>query len=180
MKGFISLAQPMRQLTVKDVKFTWSEECEKFFYALKYILTSAPILVIAYATMHLRKHEGNYPTHDLEMAVVVSALKIWRSYLYGVKVQMLTYHQSLKYIFTKPELNLRKMRRMEFMADKDFNIPYHLGKANPVANALSQKRADVSAEQEADDLEGMVRTLHLNALTGTSESLGLEVVNQVN
>ena len=58
--------------------------------------------VIAYASRKLRKHEGNYPTHDLEMAAVVFALKIWRSYLNGAKVQRLTDHKSLKYIFTQP------------------------------------------------------------------------------
>ena len=64
--------------------------------------------VIAYGSRQLRKHEGNYPTHDLEMVAVIFALKIWRSYLYGGKVQVFTDHKSLKYIFTKPELNLRQ------------------------------------------------------------------------
>ena len=49
--------------------------------------------VIAYASRQLRKHESNYPTHDLELAAVVFALKIWRSYLYGEKVQIFTDHQ---------------------------------------------------------------------------------------
>jgi len=52
--------------------------------------------------------EENYPTHDLEMAAVVFALLIWRSYLYGKKVQVFTDHQSLKYLFTQPDLNLRQ------------------------------------------------------------------------
>ena len=39
--------------------------------------------VIAYASRKLKLHEQNYPTHDLEMAAVVHALKIWRYYLYG-------------------------------------------------------------------------------------------------
>ena len=39
--------------------------------------------MIAYASLQLKKHETNYPTHDLELAVVVFALKIWRHYLYG-------------------------------------------------------------------------------------------------
>jgi len=56
--------------------------------------------VIAYASRQLRKHEDNYPTHDLEMVAVIFALKIWRSYLYGGKVQVFTDHKSLKYIFT--------------------------------------------------------------------------------
>ncbi|WZZ15186.1 hypothetical protein YC2023_108275 [Brassica napus] len=134
--------------------------------------------VIAYASRQLRKHEGNYPTHDLEMAAVVFALKIWRSYLYGAKVQILTDHKSLKYIFTQPELNLRQRRWMEFVADYDLDITYHPGKANLVADALSRRRADVSAEREADDLDGMVRALRLNASTKESEPLGLEAVNQ--
>ncbi|KAF8086993.1 hypothetical protein N665_0605s0001 [Sinapis alba] len=207
VKGFASLAQPMTQLTGKDVKFVWSDECEKCFSALKEMLTNAPILVlpeadqpymvytdasitglgcvltqhgkvIAYASRQLKKHEGNYPTHDLEMAAVVFALKIWRSYLYGAKVQILTYHKSLKYIFTQPELNLRKRRWMEFVADYDLEIAYHPGKANLVADALSRRMAEVSAEKEADVLEGMVLSLHLNTLVSEDEPLGLEAVNQ--
>ena len=64
--------------------------------------------VIAYASRQLRKHEVNYPTHDLEMAAVVFALRIWRSYLYGEKIQVFTDHKSLKYLFTQPDLNLRQ------------------------------------------------------------------------
>ncbi|KAF8046536.1 hypothetical protein N665_3639s0001 [Sinapis alba] len=207
VKGFASLAQPMTQLTGKDVKFVWSEECEKCFSALKDMLTGAPILVlpeadqpymvytdasitglgcvltqhgkvIAYASRQLKKHEGNYPTHDLEMAAVVFALKIWRSYLYGAKVQILTDHKSLKYIFTQPELNLRQRRWMEFVADYNLEIAYHPGKANLVADALSWRRAEVSSEREAEVLEGMVRTLRLNTVASKDEPLGLEAVNQ--
>ncbi|KAF8044781.1 hypothetical protein N665_6845s0001 [Sinapis alba] len=187
VKGFDSLAQPMTQLTGKDVKFVWSEEFEKCFSALKDMLTGAPILVrpeadqpyvvytdasitglgcvltqhgkvIAYASRQLRKHEGNYPTHDLEMAAVVFALKIWRSYLNGAEVQILTDHKSLKYIFTQPELNLRQRRWMEFVANYDLEIAYHLGKATLVADALSIRRAEVSAEKEADVLEIWLRS----------------------
>jgi hypothetical protein len=56
--------------------------------------------VVAYASRQLRKHEVNYPTHDLELAVVVHALKIWRHYLMGNRCELYTNHKSLKYIFT--------------------------------------------------------------------------------
>ncbi|KAF8088070.1 hypothetical protein N665_0555s0002 [Sinapis alba] len=72
---------------------------------------------------------------------------------YGAKVQILTDHKSLKYIFTQPELNLRQRRWMEFVADYDLEIAYHPGKANLVADALSRRRAE-------------------------DEPLGLEAVNQ--
>ena len=55
--------------------------------------------VVAYASRQLKKHEQNYPTHDLEMIVMVLALKIWRHYLYGVTCEIYTNHKSLKYIF---------------------------------------------------------------------------------
>ena len=77
---------------------------------------------IAYASRQLKKHEDNYPTHDLEMAAVVFALKIWRSYLYREKVQVFTDHKSLKYLFTQADLNLRQRRLMEFIADYDVQI----------------------------------------------------------
>ena len=63
--------------------------------------------VVAYASRQLRKHELNYPTHDLELAAVVHALKIWRHYLIGHKCEIYTDHKSLKYIFTQSDLNLR-------------------------------------------------------------------------
>ena len=66
--------------------------------------------VVAYGSRQLKDHERNYPTHDLEMAAVVFALKIWRHYLYGVKLEIYTDHKSLKYIFTQKELNMRQRR----------------------------------------------------------------------
>jgi hypothetical protein len=69
--------------------------------------------VIAYASRQLRKHEENYPTHDLELAAVFFALKIWRHYLYGESCDIFTDHQSLKYIFTQKELNMRQRRWLE-------------------------------------------------------------------
>ena len=64
--------------------------------------------VIAYASRQLRPHEDNYPTHDLELADVVHALKTWRHYLLGNRCEIFTDHQSLKYIFTQPDLNQAK------------------------------------------------------------------------
>ena len=96
-------------------------------------------MVVAYASRKLRPHELNYPTHDLELAAVIFALKIWRHYLYGEKCQIFIDHKSLKYILSQKELNLRQRRWIELLKDYDFTIEYHLGKANVVADALSRK-----------------------------------------
>ncbi len=41
--------------------------------------------VVTYASRQLRPHEKNYSTHDLELAAIIFALKIWRHYLYSEK-----------------------------------------------------------------------------------------------
>ena len=64
--------------------------------------------VMAYASRQLKPLEQNYPTHDLELATVVFALKIWRHYLYGEECTIYTDHKSLKYLLTQKELNLRQ------------------------------------------------------------------------
>src|SRR3990170_3332310 len=95
--------------------------------------------VMAYASRQLRQHEENYPTHDLELAAVIHALKEWQHYLLGNQCEIYTDHKSLKYIFTQPELNLRQRRWLELIKDYDVGIHYHPGKANVVADALSRK-----------------------------------------
>jgi hypothetical protein len=87
----------------------------------------------------LRKHEEHYPTHDLELAAVVHALKIWRQYLICKRCEIYLDHKCLKYIFTQSDLNLRQRRWLELIKDYDLGINYHPGKANIVANPLSQR-----------------------------------------
>ena len=158
----------MTFLLDKDAEFKWTSAQQAAFDELKKRLTTTPVLtlpdqqkkfivycdasrdglgcvlmqegkVIAYASRQLRKHELNYPTHDLELAAVVHALKIWRHYLYGQRCKIYTDHKSLKYIFIQNELNTRQRRWLELIKDYDMKIHYHPGKANVVADALSRK-----------------------------------------
>jgi len=168
VKDFSKIVAPLTNLLKKEVKFKWISKCEEAFQELKNRLMRAPILtlpvegeeytvysdasknglgcvlmqkdkVIAYASGQLKPYEKNYPTHDLELAAVVFALKIWRHYLYGAPCKVYTDHQSLKYIFTQKELNVRQRRWLELLKDYDLEIHYHPGKANVVADALSRK-----------------------------------------
>ncbi|GKC61605.1 putative reverse transcriptase domain-containing protein [Tanacetum coccineum] len=95
--------------------------------------------VIAYASRQLKIHEKNYTTHDLELGAVVFALKMWRHYLYGTKCVVFTDHKSLQHILDQKELNMRQRRWLELLSDYDCELRYHPGKANVVADALSQK-----------------------------------------
>jgi hypothetical protein len=95
--------------------------------------------LVVYASRQLRKHEAHYPTHDLELAAIVHALKIWRHYLMGKRCELYTNHKSLKYIFTQSNLNVRQRRWMKLIKDYNLGINYHPGKVNVVAGALSQR-----------------------------------------
>ncbi|GKD33178.1 putative reverse transcriptase domain-containing protein [Tanacetum coccineum] len=168
IEGFSKIAKPITKLTQKNVKFDWSEKEEAAFQLLKRKLCSAPILAlpegsenfmvycdasrkglgavllqrekfIAYASRQLKIHEKNYTTHDLELGAVVFALKMWRHYLYGTKCVVFTDHKSLQHILDQKELNMRQRRRLELLSDYDYEIRYHPGKANVVADALSRK-----------------------------------------
>jgi hypothetical protein len=95
--------------------------------------------VITYTSHQLRPHEEHYPTHDLELAAVVHALRTWLHYLLGKVAHIFTDHRSLKYFFTLADLNMRQRRWLELIKDYDLEIHYHPGKANVVADALSRK-----------------------------------------
>ena len=95
--------------------------------------------VIAYASRKLKPHEELYATHDLELAAVMLALKIWRHYLVGRKFTLKSDHQSLQYLFTQRDLNARQRRWSEFLSEYDFGISYIKGKENVVADALSRR-----------------------------------------
>nr|GEZ05741.1 putative reverse transcriptase domain-containing protein [Tanacetum cinerariifolium] len=112
--------------------------------------------LIAYASHQLKIHEENYTTHDLELGAVVFALKIWRHYLYGTKCMVFTDHNSLQHILYQKELNMRQRRWLELLSDYDYEICYHLGKANVVADALSRK------EQEPLRVRALVMTISLD------------------
>jgi hypothetical protein len=93
--------------------------------------------VISYSSRQLRCHEEHYPTHDHELVAVVMTLRMWRHYLPGNVVHIYTYHKSLKYIFTQPDLNMRQQRWLELINDYEQEVHYHPGKENVIADALS-------------------------------------------
>jgi hypothetical protein len=145
---FSRIVKPMTELLKKEIKFSWNEKCKEAFHTLRAHLTTTPVLaqpdnskpfdiycdasgiglgcvlmqdnrVIAYASRALRTHEQNYPTHDLELAAVIHALKNWRHHLTGTKCHIYTDHKSLKYIFTQADLNMRQRCWQELI--KDYN-----------------------------------------------------------
>ena len=168
VEWFSMIVAPMTRLLQHNVKFERNEKCQASFEKLKSFLTEASVLtqltygkeyvifsdvslhglgcvlmqegkVVAYASRQLKLHEKNYSMHEMELATIVFALKIWKHYLYGEKCFIYTDHKSLKYLPSQGELNLRQRRWMELIKDYDCMIDYHPGKANVVADALSSK-----------------------------------------
>jgi len=168
VEGFSRITKPITTLQRKGVRYEWTNECGTTFTQLKRLLTSAPFLqvpdmrkdftvctdassqglgavlmqkggVIAYASRKLKKNEELYATHDLELAAVMLALKLWRHYLIGRRFELRTNYQSLKHLFTQRDLNVRQRRWSEFISEYDFEISYIKGKENVVADALSRR-----------------------------------------
>ena len=116
-------------------------------------------------SQQLRKHEVNYPTHDLELTVVVHALRIRRHYLLGNICHIYTDHKSLKYIFTQPELNMRQRRWLELIKDYNLEVHYHPGKTNVVADALSRKSHCNTLETLLEDGFNLLHPVVLHNIT---------------
>ncbi|WJZ87492.1 hypothetical protein VitviT2T_006866 [Vitis vinifera] len=133
IEGFSKITLPLTKLTQKGVKFKWFDDYEHSFQELKNRLVTTPILtipsgsggfvvysdashqglgcvlmqhgkVVAYASRQLKSYKRNYPTHDLELAVVIFALKIWRHFLFGETCEIFIDHKSLKYLFSQKKL----------------------------------------------------------------------------
>jgi hypothetical protein len=102
--NFSKIAKPITDLLRKEEKFVWNAEHDEAFRTLKKLLTTSHVLaqpditksfdvycgasgtglgcvlmqeghVITYSSRQLRPHEEHYPTHDLELAAVVHALR---------------------------------------------------------------------------------------------------------
>jgi hypothetical protein len=115
IKGFSKINHPITSLQRKGMKFVWSTKCEAIFQQLKHLLTNALVLkivdpekdflvctdackeglggvlmqeghVICYESRKLNEHEQRYVTHDLELATIVHALKMWRTLLSWKKI----------------------------------------------------------------------------------------------
>jgi hypothetical protein len=180
IKGFSKIGCPITALQKKGKKFPWTQKCEENFQTLKHLLTHAPVLkivdpeadflmctdackeglrgvlmkggsVICYESRKLNEHEVTYVTHDLELADIVHALKMWR-HLLGRKFVLMTDHCGLRYLFDQPKLNARQARWMALLSKFDFKIKHIKGKENRVVDYLSKS----------------MKTIHL-AVVSTSE-----------
>jgi uncharacterized protein with von Willebrand factor type A (vWA) domain len=113
---------------------------------------------VAFYSHKMNKAERNYPVHEQELLAIILALKEWRCYLHGAShaVQIITDHQSLKYLNSQPHLSSRQARWVEYLQQFDIVISYREGKENVVADALSRRgdyKKDAEAEEEKEKRE---------------------------
>ncbi len=169
IKNFSGISSPLSALLAKEIKFKWTEHQQQAFDALKYAVTTAPILAlpdptlpytiktdasdfaigaelsqsgrpIAYMSHKLKYNERNYATHEKEQLAIVTALTDWRHYVLGTQITIETDHCSLKYLQTQPMLSQRQARWQEILSQfEPFEIVYKPGKQNTVADALSRR-----------------------------------------
>ena len=194
IEGFSKIVYPITSLQKKETKFNWSQKCQDSFNKLKELLTSAPILkvanpdkyftvcvdaskeglggvltqeghVICYESRKLKEHERNYVNHDLELAAVIHALKMWRHYIMGRKFLLLTDNSGVKYLFNQPDLNERQERWLSFLRKFEFEVRHIKGKENKVVDALSHiihGLFEINISRVESDLEQRIRTIGIN------------------
>ncbi|WMV24959.1 hypothetical protein MTR67_018344 [Solanum verrucosum] len=142
VKNFASIATHLTNLTKKELLFEWTEKCENSFQKLKTLLTTAPILVLPVKGKDFivycdASHSG--------VGVVLMQDKNFIAYASRqLKCEVFTDHRSLQHVFIQKDLNLTQRRWIELLKDNDVIIQYHPGKANVVADALSQKMLGIS------------------------------------
>ena len=169
IKVYSLIATPLTNFLKKECKITWLLENQVSFDHLKAIISSETVLKlpnfnkpfevsslmleklalggvlnqeeqpVAYTSRKLCSYELNYTTHDLELLVVMHALKLWRYYLLGCQFQLVIDHKILKWIFTQENLNMQQWRWIEALHEFEFDIKYRPQKENVVTDALSQK-----------------------------------------
>ncbi|GJU00910.1 reverse transcriptase domain-containing protein [Tanacetum coccineum] len=126
IKNFSKISKPLTSLTQKNQKYEWGEGQEEAFQTLKYNLCNAPILSLP---------DG---VEDFTVCCDVS-------------------NQGLGCVLMqrdKKELNMRQRRWLELFSDYQCEIKYHPGKANIVADALTQGKAFKDENVIAEGLNG--------------------------
>jgi hypothetical protein len=190
IKGFSKIGCPITALQKKGTKLFWTSKCEEIFQELKYLLTHAPVLniadsdddflvcidawkeglggflmqegrVIFYTSQKLNEHEINYVTHDLELAAIVHALKMWRHYLLGRIFVLMTDHCGLRHMFDQTKLNAKQAIWTDLLSEFDFEIKHIEGKENRVVDALSRS----------------IKMIHLAAVSTCKTDLGERIKN---
>nr|GEW41175.1 putative reverse transcriptase domain-containing protein [Tanacetum cinerariifolium] len=122
----------------KGIKFDWGEKEENAFQLIKQKLCSASILALPEGSKDFVVYCD--ASHKGLGAVLMQREK--RHYLYGPKCTVFIDHKSLQHILDQKELNMRQRRWLELLSDYDYDIRYHPGKANIVADALCRKERD--------------------------------------
>ena len=151
IRNFSQISYPITSLQRKGNKFEWKEEFNTSFEQLRQLLTHAQVLkivdlekknlvcidackrgfggilmkdrqVVCYESRKLNLQEQNYATHDLELAVIIHALKIQRHYIIGRRFVLMSDHSGLWYLFYQPNLNGRLAQWLAIISEFDFEI----------------------------------------------------------
>ncbi|XP_076947746.1 uncharacterized protein LOC143619783 [Bidens hawaiensis] len=185
IQNFSRIAVPLTSLTRKSVKFEWGLKQEKAFEPLKQKLTNAPVLalpecqhnfivycdashtgmgcvlmqgkkVIAYASRQLKIHVKNYTTHDLELGAIIFSLKLWRHYLYGVKVTVYTDHKS-KANAVADTLSRKEHEKPKRVRALRLELKIDLLTEIKEAQKLALEQENIKAEKENGTIDQLVK-----------------------
>ncbi|QRV82439.1 Transposon Tf2-7 polyprotein [Ceratobasidium sp. AG-Ba] len=164
---FSKIARPLHDLTKKDTKFEWTQECQQAFEEIKKRVSQDPVLIhpdpdkpfiletdasgiaigailsqrVAYLSKSYNDAQRNYDTANKELLAIVESLKHWRIYLEGtiLPVTVFTDHRNLERWKNAETFNRRHARWHMELASFNFEIHYRPGKMSNKPDALSRR-----------------------------------------
>nr|GFB35960.1 putative reverse transcriptase domain-containing protein [Tanacetum cinerariifolium] len=139
IEGFSKVAKPMNKLTQKKVEFEWGDKQEAAFQLLKQKLCSAPILALPKGSEDFIVY-CDASNKGLGAVLMQREKVIWYASR-QLKIHEKNYTTHDLELGVK-ELNMRQCQWLELLSDYDYEIRYHSGKANVVADALSMKERE--------------------------------------
>jgi hypothetical protein len=166
LQGYSKMVVPLTNLTRKDKRWKWTEECQEAFENVKHALTNAPVLAppelqkpfemvldasgvglgavllqdgrpVAFKSRKRSPAEQNYTVTQQEMLGVIHALKTWQCYLEGSVFTNVTDHCPNTFFDTEVNMSRRQARWSEFLSRFEFDWEYRSGRTN-VADPLSR------------------------------------------
>lgn len=168
IRNYGVMARPLTNLLKKDAAWNWTKSEQAAFGSLKQVVCQAPVLSLLNfneefcidtnacgqgvgAVLHQKgrpvaffskglgvKHQV-LSIYDMEMLVVLMAVKKWHTYLVGKRFQIRTDHQSLKFLADRQAITPFQQKWVVKMLGYDYYITYRRGAQNLVVDALSIK-----------------------------------------
>lgn len=160
-------------LQYPDFSRTFNLTTDASNVAIGAVLSQGPIgtdLPVAYASRTLNDSERNYSTIEKELLAMVWATKYFRPYIFGRKINLISDHKPLQWLFSVKDPSSKLLRWRIKLDEYDYNIIYKKGKLNSNADALSRIELHTKETEDISPLKEYIERFN-RELGNNSENI---------